>query len=212
MKVNFGQSDKTQIIMFSGGYDSTAYMIHFLKNTNLPVHAHHIIMKNAENRHEPEQRAVEKIIPLLKKIREFTYTESGWDYRVPGFFGYDILIAAFIGSIVAGDYLKRWKQCDVIIGVTSNDMAHAPTPFSSFTRQERARAVFDGTFLHIPKRQRPNLGWPLCEKTKSELTAMIPSEIRQHIFTCRTPKENFERCGECKSCKDEANFSIDFKP
>jgi len=74
----------TTLLMFSGGIDSTAGLIHLLTETDDDLHVHHVIIK--ENRREglyiAQLTAVNKIIPYCKKrYRDFKFTTSVIDYQ-----------------------------------------------------------------------------------------------------------------------------------
>lgn len=73
----------TTLLMFSGGMDSTAGLVHLLTETDDDLHVHHVIIK--ENRREglyiAQLEAISKIIPYCKKhYRDFKFTTSTLDY------------------------------------------------------------------------------------------------------------------------------------
>lgn len=78
--------------MWSGGVESTSMLKKLLEADEGLVCAHRLILKNSENRHEAETAAIQRLMPELRKIRGFYYSESTvelawgrgiiWDYAM----------------------------------------------------------------------------------------------------------------------------------
>jgi diphthamide synthase (EF-2-diphthine--ammonia ligase) len=54
------------IVLFSGGIDSAVALYKCLTEHDLKVHIHHAVIKNIENRWEPESIACNKVLGWLQ--------------------------------------------------------------------------------------------------------------------------------------------------
>lgn len=64
------------LVQWSGGVESTSWLLHFLRDTSCIVTAHYVRMINAENRHPQEDAAISRLKPLLRNVRSFGFTSS----------------------------------------------------------------------------------------------------------------------------------------
>jgi hypothetical protein len=194
------RSARINIVMLSGGYDSTAVLCHALKNTEDLVIAHHVHLINKQGRHTAEKQAIQRIVPLAREIRKFDYSYTTFDYSKMVGYVWDLLILAHIGSLVASQYVYDEKN-----------RFHVMVSFGIFKGEEsielrlpRARLIFDSMFLDLPDHKRPRLATPLIEFTKNEIVEnFIPKEIKSCCWTCRMPVYSIARCGNCHACLAE---------
>lgn len=194
-------NDSNILLMFSGGLDSTAALWHLLQNQENRLHLHHLYLVNKENRAEAEQRSVKNIISYIEKSYTIKYSESYHEY--PHFsylsivnnnqilnqnFMFDSDLYNFIAGTICGS-LPSIKQ--VAIGRTKSDTGI----------EERA---IIGT--NILKLLAPNVKkiYPVGHLTKQEVYDMLPKELINMTWSCRTPiyisKNTFQKCGKCKTC------------
>lgn len=202
------------LLMLSGGFDSCALLIRELKTTKKFIHVHHTRLMYLENRHEPEEQAVEKIIKHCKKIREFRYSSSVFRYPSFHFVVADVVLMANIASTVARSLLEQQysieKKCDelkILIGIITDDAGPRDEWYKTY-RGIAADKVVDSYFHDYPERGliKPVIEYPFLNenKSKAEIIKYIPKELRRHLFTCRNPLKlgnKFVVCNDCKSCK-----------
>lgn len=182
----------TTLIMFSGGLDSTGVFWRLVNEDNKELHVHHLYLVNRENRARAENRAVEDIVKHMKKIRDFGFSESYHEYPCyNGNFMWDSDIFSFVaGSICLS--MKTVKE--VAVGMTLSDMRGGLS-----RRVERANRIFEAFDTGAKK------VYPLMNMTKKQVWDMVPSELRDMSWSCRTPLyegDDIKRCGRCKTCME----------
>jgi 7-cyano-7-deazaguanine synthase in queuosine biosynthesis len=177
----------TMLIMFSGGLDSTGVLWQLI-HTKQELLVHHLYLANKENRAEAEDKAVKDIINYMKKIRDFTYTESYHEYpHYNGNFMWDSDIYNFVAGTICL-CLKSIKE--VAIGRTKSDVGIEQ-------RADRGNKILHAFNPDIKK------VYPVGDMTKKEIYEMLPEELRNLTWSCRTPiydKDNIKKCQKCKTC------------
>lgn len=173
--------------MFSGGLDSTGVfwkLIHEEKN----LHVHHLYLSNKENRAEAEALAVKSIISYMKKIRDFSYSESYHEYpSYNGNFMWDSDIYNFVAGTICIS-IKTIKE--VAIGRTKSDVGFEQ-------RAERGTKILNILSPSV------NKSYPVGHMTKKEIYESMPEDLRNLTWSCRTPiykDNNIEMCKKCKTC------------
>jgi len=185
--------------MYSGGLDSTAMLVRLLQETRDPLRVHHIRMDNREKRAAAEQRAVNAVLPALRaRYRDFAYSESGLDFTSLEAIPIDYISIAFVA-------------CQVVIdtpGCSRIAVASLSQDTDIVNRSARQRQVFDTMYSCYRARKlgEPVVEWiyPVYHSTKAELAALLPAEIRDLTWSCRTPVTDgggFRPCGACKACR-----------
>lgn len=180
------------LVMFSGGLDSTG-MLWKLINNKQKIHVHHMNLFNVENRAIAESHAVKKIIKYFKQHAEFGYSESEHHYpRYDNKFIWDSDIVAFIsGSMcLSMPYLKH-----VALGMTKTDISGNNSLRERIVRATKILEAFTpATKIY-----------PVAEMSKAEIYKMLPAELRDLTWSCRTPiYQNSQAipCNKCPTCLD----------
>ena len=176
--------------MFSGGLDSTGAFWQLLKDGE-KIYIHHMHLKNVENRHEAEAKAVREILEFMKPYGTFEYSESTHEY--PSFKG-RFMMDADITSFMAGQICKAmpWIK-NVALGLTKSDIDNN----SVQARIENANKVFSA----LCNAQKI---YPIKHLTKQEIYEMLPVELRNLTWSCRMPiykQDQIKKCGKCITCQ-----------
>lgn len=180
--------EKGCLVMLSGGVDSVAALKWVLENTEIPVLAHHVILKTPLQRWMPELAACHRIIGALQKIRPFRYTESGIDVcHMPGI-RYDMAAVC----LAAGALLTQERDYDTLVIGTCAEEGHNDDRWGSYD------GILHGAMW--PRTDRVRLMMPLIEKTKAEEMAYLGPMLTELSFGCRTPARG-RPCGNCERCK-----------
>jgi len=183
--------DSNILLMFSGGLDSTGALWKLLQDESNKIHLHHLRLVNKENRTKAEDIAVQNIIEYINQIRSVNYSQSYHEY--PSYnnaFIWDSDLYNFIAGTICMS-LKNIKS--VAIGRTKSDTGIEE-------RANRGTKIF--------KLLAPNVEkiYPVGEMTKIEIHNMLPKELRDMTWSCRTPiymDENMiKECGKCKACRE----------
>jgi len=179
------------LLMFSGGLDSTGVFWKLIQEKE-ELHVHHLYLVNKENRAKAEDKAVKDIINYMKKIRNFSYSESYHEY--PCYNG-SFLWDSDIFSFMAGGICLNLKSIEkVAIGMTKSDMNGRLS-----NRIKRANKIFEAFGSKAQK------AYPLSNMTKKEIFEMLPEDLRNLSWSCRTPiyeNDDIKKCGKCKTCKE----------
>lgn len=191
------------LIMFSGGIDSVAVLYLLLKDTECPIHVHHIAFDNAERRWEAEQIAVRDTLKYLtEKYRQVEYTESTYTFGDERWFGYDTQVVGFIASqIIQGE---RQKIRYLATGRCADDVEyHRSTHGAKGNIQENiiTAALGNKTPNHPIN---PTVIRPVLNLRKPEIIKLMPDELVQLTWSCRRPKRTetgFVRCERCAACR-----------
>ena len=184
--------------MYSGGLDSTAMLVKLLAGTTEELRVHHIRMQNREGRAEAEQAAVARVVEFCRaRYRPFRYSESGLDFTQLEAIPIDYLSIAFVACQVAIDTPGCTR---IAVGSLSRDT-------DIVNRSVRQRRVFETLYQCYRARKlgEPEVTWvyPVFECSKTEIAALVPSEIRHWTWSCRRPvavQGGFRPCGTCKAC------------
>ena len=189
----FGTSMSNTLVLLSGGLDSAA-MTHLLlkDSTDNQIHIHHIDIKNQENRWMVEKVAVTNILNYFRNNNypKFLYSETS--IESPSFNGnflYDTDCINFFAGYIASVNPKI-KQ--VAYGAIKSEFAQ----IGNSKRFTRAMSIFS-SFTDIPKT------YPVKDYDKKDLAEMIPKELLDLTWSCRTPKYENDYaipCGMCQTC------------
>ena len=204
MAININDTSNI-LLMFSGGLDSTGALWQLLQNEENKVHIHHLHLINTEKRARAEDTAVKNIINYVTQIRPVNYSQSYHEYPYYSYlrktkddsvilhqnFMFDSDLYNFIAGTICTS-LPNIKS--VAIGRTKSD----------FENIEIIQRATIGTSIF--KLLAPNVEkfYPVGNMTKIEVYNMLPKELRDMTWSCRTPiytdENTIKECGKCKTC------------
>ena len=186
------------LAMLSGGLDSVT-MVYLLLKQGHKLHIHHVEIENEEHRALAETVAVNNVLEYFKQnnLTNFTFTTSKITCpTINGNFLYDATVTnLFAGFICSNE--KKIKS--VAIGATKED-----SQFSNTTRFSQGRQILE-MFTTAEKI------YPIKEFTKRELYDMLPDELKNLFWSCRTPKyeNNYAiKCDRCFTCGQMKKLEI----
>ena len=175
------------LLMFSGGLDSTGVFWKLIQK-NEPLLVHHLYLSNKENRTKAEEIAVKNIVDYMKKIKNFSYSESYHEYPSHnGNFMWDSDIYNFVAGTIC---ISVRSIKEVAIGRTKSDAGFEQ-------RAERGTKILNLLAPNV------NKIYPVEDMTKKEVYKMLPENLRELTWSCRTPvykENNIEICKRCKTC------------
>jgi 7-cyano-7-deazaguanine synthase in queuosine biosynthesis len=197
--------DSNTLLMFSGGLDSTGALWQLLQNKDNKLHLHHLHLINKEKRARAEHIAVKNIISYISKYYKVKYSESYHEYPHYSYltminkntlalnqnFMFDSDLYNFISGTICTS-LPNIKS--VAIGRTKSDSEE----ISTMNRAAIGTNIF--------KLLAPNVEkiYPVVHLTKTEVYNILPKELRDMTWSCRTPiyinEEIIKECGKCKTC------------
>lgn len=188
--------------MFSGGLDSTAMLVKLLAGTDDELRVHHIRMVNREGRADAEQAAVERIVDWCRgHCRPFRYSESGLDFAALEAIPIDYMAIAYVACQVAIDTPGCTR---IAVGTLARDTDEA-------NRSARQRRVFETMYecYRARKLGEEKVEWiyPVHSLGKPEIAALLPQELIELTWSCRTPvrtPSGYRICGICKACRARA--------
>lgn len=178
------------LAMLSGGIDSVAMCYMLLKQGN-KLHIHHIEIENEENRTLVENIAVKNVLDYFTSIglNDFTYTSSKISSpSIKGRFLYDSDAINFMAGFICN---ADAKIKSLAIGVNKEDLRNVGS-----VRIDRANQLFQ-LFSSIEKI------YPIKDYSKKDLYEMLPQELKDTIWSCRTPiysNNTAAPCGKCFTC------------
>jgi hypothetical protein len=191
------------LCMFSGGLDSVGALYLLLTDpryARFKIHVHHMVLKNIENRALAEKVACGKIVDFLreKDFRAFEYTESLHDYSfMRRYFIYDSSMVGFMGASML---LNDQSLVMMANGRTRNDLDPDP---KAYKRMNLGQEIYHAILPPEIRYQRPFLH-PVAHLTHEQIYRMLPGELRDLAWSCRTPKydgDDIRECGRCSACK-----------
>ena len=189
---------KTKLLMFSGGLDST-YLLYKYVNSNEDIWVHHVILKNKQqNRWKEELKASREIISYMKKIRDFTYTESEWSMCIDENDISRMIWDGDVNAFVAGQIVPYIKSDEItlIFGrIMEDDLMQSSIDHLKYTRMVWRAAT--EKFRH---KTLPEFETPLRFKQKRDLVKELPDELLDLIWVCLYPIDENKPCNKCKSC------------
>ena len=187
------------LIMLSGGLDSVALLASVLAHTDHEVHAHHIEIRNSENRAEIENQTLARVLPYMREhYRPFTYSTSTFELMMGMGGGLDMTLATFMAARVT---VAEGTFQDLVMTGHVNPGQH---------EYNEAAAVFAASFLN--HRYKPIWIVPLSKVSKFDIYNAIPPELAEMTWSCRTPKfdgKTYTPCSACHACDTRAKLMQD---
>jgi len=182
------------LIMWSGGLDSTAALYHYLTRSTEEIMTHHIFLYDRkEPRLYQESIAVDRIRDYLKKnYRSFKYTTSQY-FNPLG--GKDIVLALF----TAGQIINNIKEINkVVTGRCKEDDLNRPGTDHDKIFYASINELSNHVIIERPMRSM----------TKNEIKKIMPKELVDLTWSCRSPKFVKGKpipCGQCHACKERGD-------
>jgi len=198
------------LCMLSGGLDSTGALYKVLEDEqykDLSIHVHSMGLNNVEGRAGAEFEAVMNIRKWFQKNypdRELIFTRSQFEYNFQGTnFMWDADMTAFWSAqIIRCDPTRTYAFR--IVGRTKTDTDVDNFDFRG--RVERALEIYDVTWGRLIKKEKPATIVPVADMYKREIWDMLPPDLRELTWSCRTPKQdeksNWIPCENCITCRD----------
>lgn len=171
--------------MLSGGIDSVA-MAYLLLKQGHRLYIHHVEISNEENRAQVENVAVKNVLDYFNStgLTNFEYTSSKLSCpTINGKFLYDSDTINFFAGFICS---SNPKIKSVAVGANKEDMESVSSP-----RFVRANNILQ-LFANVEKI------YPIKDYSKKELYELLPQELKDTFWSCRTPK--YED-GYAKPCK-----------
>ena len=185
------------MIALSGGLDSI-YALWKWFNTwpGESIVIHHVELRHrAENRLEPERRAVENIMNWFRAqgYDNFFYHTSGWDYGdIPRIHLKDIQIVAMFSAALLK--MKEYSTVNNLILSWHKGEVNAPSNNRGFRVRNMLRT------MEVPR--YINFLFPIEHLTRRQMVEELPEELLSFVHSCRSPlNEDGEPCGKCIACK-----------
>ncbi|MDW8470067.1 MAG: hypothetical protein RML56_15005 [Burkholderiales bacterium] len=197
----------TTLVMLSGGLDSTACLYKLLRETDWPIHAHHIRLMDREGRARAEQHAVEAIVGWCRRhLRPFRYSESALDFSQLEAIPVDWMAIAYVACQVAIDTPGCRR---IAVGILGADLQE-----TRWRASERQRRLFEAMYEYYRARKlgEPEVEWiyPVYALDKAAVAALLPAELRAFAWSCRRPvttPDGYRACGECRPCRKRAEVA-----
>jgi hypothetical protein len=185
------------MVLLSGGMDSIALLANLLQHTNHEVHAHHVDIRNQENRAGAENASLAKVLPYISKhYRPFIYSSSRYEMMLgsANTVGPDSSVVMFMAS-----------RANLSMG-NQSDILWTGQLRSPIYEDINAGAIFGA--CHTFARSKPMWIMPFLYFNKFNIYASIPPELADLTWTCRYPHYDAAgkamKCGECHGCKGRA--------
>lgn len=198
--------DSDTLLMFSGGLDSTGVLWTLLKNTRYKIHLHHLHLINKENRAEAEHQAVVNILSYISKThKNIKYSESYHKYPT-----YSYLSKMGDGLVLHENFMFDSDIYNFIAGTICMCLPNIKRVAVGRTKLDdnldvRQRATRGNELLKLFAPDIEKI-YPVEHLTKTEIYSMLPEELRNMTWSCRTPvivDDNLmKECGKCKTCQE----------
>lgn len=191
------------LVLWSGGIDSNYKLAWLLNETSFSIHALHIDIVDRHNRHHAEQQAINQLLPKMKSIRPFEYSESGVSF-----------------SNFAIEDQKLWRPI-VSLWCYGHYKNGTLTPFTHYTigthaseghnwaRWRALDPLFDTMLLDFDHLDTfPNVEFDLFNIVSKyqEIEYLRKLGITESWY-CREPRlseRGYLPCGQCHTCKEVA--------
>ena len=197
--------NKTVYVLWSGGLDSTYLIYKLLKDDpTVKVVAGYIEIKNNQDKSIMEKDRCQKLAEIF--FKEYKYR---FDYR-------GVVTTVDILSVHAQKL--KFNQVPIwIFGAIMSIPRDIDEVAISYVMNDDAisyladiKNVWD-TYAEFVYGKMPTLTFPLMKTKKEEIIDELPSEIKELVWWCETPKmkivvdseklpTSFEPCGHCNSC------------
>jgi hypothetical protein len=191
------------LLMFSGGLDSAGALWNLLQDKANKLHIHHLHLLNMENRAEAEKCSVKNILDYVGKNYDFKYSESHHEYPTYSYLGVKNNMLVRNKSFMFDSDLYNFIAGTICISLPSIKKVAIGRTKSDDNYGVERRSIRGTRLLHLFAPTVEKI-YPVGHLTKDEIYNMLPAELRNMSWSCRTPinidKNTFKECGECKTC------------
>jgi 7-cyano-7-deazaguanine synthase in queuosine biosynthesis len=209
-----------KVVMFSGGFDSTALLFKCVNETGYDLHVHHIRLINRERREKAEDKAVKKLIEEARKIRPFVFSSN--TYECPdscgiGYTGVDLIKVGFVAGDIINMIVTAIKMntqepqnIEALVGTNMTEVKD-PDAFKSDIRYLGSQHAFRSHFLNYPDQPSPQFVLPFLNRTREDIIQYIPRRLLKYTISCRRPVEvgnEFVPCGLCFACRNRLHEDL----
>ncbi len=190
------------LVAWSGGLDSTAVLywaINEIDNGDLLVK--HIQLINRENRHQAEWAAIQRILPLMKKYRNFDLSVSTLDVTIDTIFN-KMTDHFYCFPIIFGTAINHYsKNIQIIIILGYHNVYNIPIYIKQSIKYMKKYHPRNIKVNHI----NSEILMPLYNESKYISCNILPYEIAIQTHSCRIPIKSqsglWLNCGKCIPCK-----------
>lgn len=198
---------KMNLICWSGGYDSTAVILHAIKH-GIDFETVYFRLNNNVNKSNVELYCRDKMIDVFKKhgiVFDDYIIDIGLVY-----FGTSrkLLILPYLWNFGLTQFLSQvTKPYDSIqMGYIRNDDFWHVYKFTQANLETSLKMISNDMLV-------PQFEYPLQWLSKEEVletfnSTVLAEDLKSHIWTCETPivssnvdLSTYTRCGKCNSCK-----------
>jgi 7-cyano-7-deazaguanine synthase in queuosine biosynthesis len=173
--------------MLSGGIDSVA-MVYLLLKQGERLYIHHVEIDNEENRSVVENVAVKNVLAYFDSVGLTNYEYSSSKLSCPTInnkFLYDSDVTNLFAGFICN---ANPKIKSVAMGVNKEDMRNVGS-----VRIDRANKLLK-LFADVEKL------YPIKDYSKKDLYDLLPQELKDTFWSCRTPVYENNIAKPCNSC------------
>lgn len=202
---------KHVLLLWTGGIESTSLLLWLLRCTDWRVHAHHVRLDNPERRECAEQFAIIDLLPKLRSVRPFEYSESQLSVCGGEALGWDAELIYPIGRVAA-----RHHKCEQVLrGWCAEDEwlraeGHPLTPWPG-KQKKRFEQIAEDALGFDAARLAPWLD--IYAQPKAWHWQRL-GNLAELTWSCRRPVDGHTPCGKCHACIERfaANLGTSANP
>lgn len=194
------------LCLYSGGLDSAGALWQLIHDPNYieyEILIHHVHLINATKRYNAEKQAVDKSIPIFCKYtnRKLYFSSTIMDFA---FMAPKVPMDADVYGFVAANLANIDLSIKYIaIGRTLDDKNSGGSSFVQIVNCVE-KAVLISNYGRETSTTVQCIT-PVVELTKQQIWEMLPADIRDATWSCRTPRYNIDSSGKviasaCMNC------------
>jgi 7-cyano-7-deazaguanine synthase in queuosine biosynthesis len=196
-----------RLVLWSGGIESTSVLHQFLAGTEERVVAHHLVLDNTEGRARAELRAIERLLPELRKIRDFEYSSSEIrlcsgeltlkDREIYHWIGYRVMQHHHCRTMYKGYSAEDQYQRVTVHTESGSNLIWVPYDSVREAYYSRARmleVLLEGQTVEQVMPYYESAEWTRAQHWQSM------GALAELTWSCRRPQQNYLPCERCHSC------------
>lgn len=179
-------------VMWSGGLDSTALIWHYLKR-GYKVSAGYVAFPINVGKTRAELGAIQRMLPFLERYPFSFKGVIGW-FRWSYGMNDNLHRGPFALVNIIYSAMLDEKFDEMAMGMVRDDNVY-DAELKAYVKLHRSLRPFILT--------KNRFAFPLRKKSKKQLLATLPPELRRHIWTCDqlTSARQRKPCGKCPRCR-----------